>query len=261
MTYRSAEEALRERTRNLEAEKASLHEAQRAGSGLEGDARALEKQLANAKTLLTRFEQKRALPMLDAVKIASPCSESWDGMNQPSQPDERSSYGGHDGPWGGRSEGPTDAMKGDDKSRFCGKCEKNVYNLSAMTREEAELVMLEREGELCVRLYRRKDGTVLTQDCPVGVQRKRLRLVGALAIGGGLAATLAGFGAYRTLHSTAALPDDTPVAMGAIPPMDPPSTPSQVAPEPPAMGTVAPPAPSPPPKPPVAPKPHAARKP
>lgn len=231
MTYRSAEEALRERTRNLEAEKASLHEAQRAGSGLEGDARALEKQLANAKTLLTRFKQKRALPMLDAVKIASPCSESWDGM------------------------------KGDDKSRFCGKCEKNVYNLSAMTREEAELVMLEREGELCVRLYRRKDGTVLTQDCPVGVQRKRLRLVGALAIGGGLAATLAGFGAYRTLHSTAALPDDTPVAMGAIPPMDPPSTPSQVAPEPPAMGTVAPPAPSPPPKPPVAPKPHAARKP
>jgi len=232
VTYRSAEEALRERTRNLEAEKASLAEARRAGAGLDGDTRALEKKLASAKTLLARFEQKRALPMLDDVKIASPCSESWD------------------------------AMKGDDKSRYCGKCAKNVYNLSAMTREEAELLMLDREGELCVRLYRRKDGTVLTQDCPVGVQRKRLRLVGVLAIGGGLAATLAGFGAYRTLHPEAQLPVgpcDTPVAMGAIPPLEPSAVPAEEPPVPPAMGTVAPPKPPPPaPKPPIAPK-HPAR--
>lgn len=223
MTYRSAEDALRERTRNLEEEQSTLREARRDGAALDRDAKAIEKQLADAKTLLTRFEQKRALPMLDDVKIASPCSESWD------------------------------AMKGDDKSRFCGKCEKNVYNLSAMTREEAELVMLEREGELCVRLYRRKDGTVLTQDCPVGVRRKRLRIVGALGVGAGLAATLVGFGAYRSL----AAETQHPMVMGAMG-VDEPPTPS-ADPVPPAMGTVAPPAPQPPPapKPPVAPKPHA----
>jgi hypothetical protein len=28
---------------------------------------------------------------------------------------------------------------------------------------------------MCVRFYQRKDGTLLTADCPVGVRRKRLR--------------------------------------------------------------------------------------
>lgn len=60
-------------------------------------------------------------------------------------------------------------MSGDDRVRFCGVCRLNVYNLSGMTRRDAtELVQLV-EGRLCVRFFRRKDGTLLTSDCPVGM--------------------------------------------------------------------------------------------
>ena len=75
---------------------------------------------------------------LNNIKIASPCSADWN------------------------------AMSGDDKKRFCGECKLNVYNLSGMTKDEAENLIIEKEGRLCVRFYRRSDGTVLTQDCPVG---------------------------------------------------------------------------------------------
>lgn len=75
---------------------------------------------------------------LETVEIASPCHADWD------------------------------AMRGDDRSRFCPSCAKNVYNLSAMSRGEAELLLQEKEGRLCVRFFQREDGTMLTQDCPVG---------------------------------------------------------------------------------------------
>jgi hypothetical protein len=83
--------------------------------------------------------------VLESLRIASPCTADWD------------------------------AMVGDDQVRFCGRCEKNVYNLSTMTREAAETLVAEREGRLCIRLYRRADGTLLTADCPVGARRLRLR--------------------------------------------------------------------------------------
>lgn len=72
---------------------------------------------------------------LDVIEVPSPCPESWEGM------------------------------KGDGPVRFCGLCEMNVYNLSAMTRDEAEALVRERDGRLCVRFYRRADGTVTTTDC------------------------------------------------------------------------------------------------
>jgi hypothetical protein len=83
--------------------------------------------------------------VLESLRIASPCSADWQDMG------------------------------GDDRVRFCGRCEKNVYNLSMMTRVEAETLVAEKEGKLCVRFYQRSDGTVLTNDCPVGVRRVRLR--------------------------------------------------------------------------------------
>ncbi|HTL51697.1 MAG TPA: hypothetical protein VL860_03885 [Planctomycetota bacterium] len=67
---------------------------------------------------------------------------------------------------------PFASMPGDDKRRFCGECKKNVYNLSAMTAQEAEALIQSTGGKLCATFYRRADGTVLTQDCPVGVQAK-----------------------------------------------------------------------------------------
>lgn len=80
--------------------------------------------------------------MLDHLKIASPCSADWE------------------------------QMEGDDRVRFCGECKKNVFNLSAMSRRDAEALIEEKNGDMCARLYRRADGTVLTEDCPVGFSMK-----------------------------------------------------------------------------------------
>ena len=70
---------------------------------------------------------------------------------------------------------PWENMDGDERVRFCRECNRNVYNLSAMTDAEARRVVAEREGRLCVRFYQRRDGTVLTSDCPVAQKRSFLR--------------------------------------------------------------------------------------
>lgn len=58
-------------------------------------------------------------------------------------------------------------MSGDDRVRFCSDCKLNVYNLAGMTRREATELITLQEGRLCVRFFRRKDGTLVTRDCPV----------------------------------------------------------------------------------------------
>lgn len=97
------------------------------------------------------------LPWFDQIAIASPCSTPWE------------------------------SMPGDDRVRFCRHCQKNVYNFSEMTREEVAEVIREKEGNLCGRMYRRPDGTLLTSDCPVGLGEVRRRLVRAAC---GIAATM-----------------------------------------------------------------------
>ena len=104
---------------------------------------------------------------LDNIRIASPCNADWD------------------------------QMFGNDRARFCGQCKLNVYNLSAMTREEAELLIGRTEGRLCVRYFRRADGSVMTKDCPVGLRaiRRRMSYV-ARAVGSAVLGFLAGLGLY-----------------------------------------------------------------
>jgi hypothetical protein len=63
-------------------------------------------------------------------------------------------------------------MDGDERVRFCRECNRNVYNLSAMTEAEARALVTEREGYVCVRFFQRRDGMVLTTDCPVGRKRR-----------------------------------------------------------------------------------------
>ena len=82
---------------------------------------------------------------LDNIQVASPCSADWN------------------------------EMYGDDRKRFCGDCKLNVFNLSGMTRDEAETLIMNAEGRLCVRLYKRSDGSVITKDCPVGWARVKQR--------------------------------------------------------------------------------------
>lgn len=93
------------------------------------------------------------LPDGATLSIASPCSEKWDHM------------------------------VGDDRVRHCSKCDKNVFNLSGMTAREIEGFLAHRGDKPCVRFFKRKDGTMLTADCPVGRPRKlALRVVTALGV-------------------------------------------------------------------------------
>ncbi len=59
---------------------------------------------------------------------------------------------------------PWDSMYGDERIRHCGSCRKNVYNVAALTRAQAMELIVSREP-VCVRIYRRPDGTVVTNDC------------------------------------------------------------------------------------------------
>lgn len=67
-------------------------------------------------------------------------------------------------------------MVGDDRVRFCDQCSLSVYNLAELTEKETQSLILSSGGRLCGRLYRRPDGTVLTKDCPVGLQALRKRI-------------------------------------------------------------------------------------
>ena len=87
---------------------------------------------------------------LEVIDIARPCPADWD------------------------------EMRGDAQVRFCKHCSLNVYNLSAMTREQAQRLVTETEGRMCVRFYRRLDGTVVTQDCE-GALKLAAKRVGRFA--------------------------------------------------------------------------------
>jgi hypothetical protein len=60
--------------------------------------------------------------------------------------------------------------------RLCTVCGQNVYNLSAMSRAEAEALIRQKEGRPCVRFYQRSDGMVLTKNCPIGANTIQRRI-------------------------------------------------------------------------------------
>lgn len=86
------------------------------------------------------------LPILQNARIASPCDVGWANL------------------------------RGDDRVRYCDRCEKNVYNLVGLNNDEIANLIQEKEGSLCVHVYQRADGTLLTSDCPVGLRAARRRL-------------------------------------------------------------------------------------
>ncbi|MEW5737541.1 MAG: hypothetical protein AB1938_01380 [Myxococcota bacterium] len=80
------------------------------------------------------------------IRVVSPCSEKWESMS------------------------------GDERKRFCAKCQLHVHDIASLTEREV-LALFEKEtGRVCGRLYRRADGRVMTADCPVGLARARRRL-------------------------------------------------------------------------------------
>jgi len=159
MTYRDDRSALEARHASLEKELHELRERMRDLAACAERTKALELELFEVRCLLLEMSGPERTPPkrspLDDLRVASPCNFAWDGM------------------------------KGDDRVRFCSGCEKNVYNLSAMARHEAEDLLRQNEG-ICVRLYRREDGTVLSADCSVGVRRKRRRRLAVITAGSSL---------------------------------------------------------------------------
>jgi len=94
------------------------------------------------------------MPELKHVRVAAPCQVSWE------------------------------SMAGDERVRHCTLCSLNVYNFAEMTGDEIRALLVRTEGRVCGRLYRRADGTILTNDCPTGLRalRQRMSRLGAAVI-------------------------------------------------------------------------------
>lgn len=71
----------------------------------------------------------------DSLCIAMPCSMDWD------------------------------SMKGTDEVRLCGGCDKNVFNISAMSRKRAEEILSAPQLP-CLRIARNTKGRMLYDECP-----------------------------------------------------------------------------------------------
>lgn len=80
------------------------------------------------------------------IKIASPCPARWQDMD------------------------------GDERSRYCQQCRKQVYNFTKMSQPEILALIQEKEGDVCARMYQRGDGTILLEDCPRGLARAYRRV-------------------------------------------------------------------------------------
>ena len=114
------------------------------------------------------------IALLQNVRVASPCDASWDAMT---------------------------SIDGD-RVRFCEGCQKRVYNLSALGQAEAEGLLRAHEGHLCVRYYRRRDGTILTTDCPVGLRAARQLILTRTRVSVGLCLVLcAAFAAHHSANT------------------------------------------------------------
>jgi hypothetical protein len=53
----------------------------------------------------------------------------------------------------------------------------NVYNLSELTAVQAVQLIETKQDRLCVQLFRRRDGTLITADCPVGWRWRIFKLL------------------------------------------------------------------------------------
>ncbi len=117
---------------------------------------------------------------IQAMRVAKPCSASWE------------------------------AMTGDERSRMCSQCSIRVYNIEEMTASEVRDFVFTNEGRTCIRLHRRADGTVITKDCPKGLQRMRKRAFGIAA-----AAFAAVLGLFSISFGQKGHPDPTRLVPGS----------------------------------------------
>jgi Carboxypeptidase regulatory-like domain len=80
---------------------------------------------------------RRTLPF--KVEVSSPCTESWA------------------------------AMTGDSRHRHCAACDRQVHDFAYMTPNEIECLVARTGGNLCGRLTRRSDGSLVTLPVPASI--------------------------------------------------------------------------------------------
>lgn len=163
--YRNDRDAVEDRLAALDKELAALRAEKRRFADVNAREVEVMRESEELRSKLLRARRAATNSLLDGVRVASPCTAGWENMT------------------------------GDERVRFCGDCKKNVYDLSQMTRAEAEDFVREHEAEgACIRLHRRKDGTIITADCPVGARRVlKLRVIGAVCGAGMVGAAVAGW--------------------------------------------------------------------
>ncbi len=122
---------------------------------------------------------------LDVIHVAEPCHESWE------------------------------KMAGDERVRFCDGCNKHVYNLSAMSRPDAERLVCEAAGPLCVRFARADDGAVQTLEYRAPTKRPRGWRFWT-AVGTAAAALVAGVNAYVLARGRPAPPPALLTTLGKV---------------------------------------------
>ncbi|HEY7090419.1 MAG TPA: hypothetical protein VH518_20145 [Tepidisphaeraceae bacterium] len=89
---------------------------------------------------------------LDVIQVNNPCPADWD------------------------------QMVGDDSRRFCEHCRKFVHNLSEMPADEAERLVCENAGNLCVRFERNmSSGEVITLNYATAPRTSRGRAIMVVA--------------------------------------------------------------------------------
>ncbi len=177
--YRDEKSTLAARLEKLHDELAGIQETRSQMNALAHREAEILAEMDRLAAQLARAHAKRQLPLMALAYVASPCKANWN------------------------------EMVGDERTRFCKTCSKNVHNLSKMSFDEAELFLRQLTGDACVRLYRRTDGSIVTNDCPVGVRNKRMKRTAGALVGAGMAAA----GIASTQTSTATSQN---VAMGEI---------------------------------------------
>ena len=125
---------------------------------------------------------RTSLQILDSVYVDDPCPVAWDSMS------------------------------GSHRVRFCSQCKQSVFDVSSLSAHDAAQLIQESGGNLCVRFYRRLDGTLVTKECaPIRALRFARRTV---ARAGLALASLFGFAfAVSGCSKESDLPRST---MGAI---------------------------------------------
>jgi hypothetical protein len=91
---------------------------------------------------------------LDLIEVETPCSKDWN------------------------------RMRGSDEKRFCDHCNRDVYDLGAMSEADVQNLLCQQAGKLCVRFTRLSSGKIQTLDYSTGGRKspgwRFLTLVGAV---------------------------------------------------------------------------------